>query len=228
MIMRVMVHGDDERLRAPLDSVDAVVTTVDDKDADLVVAVGEEPLRESAARGEKRPILSVGLDADWSCRAESLPELLDRAAESALPTVAAAPLVVSVDGTESTAAFDTTVITSEPARISEYAVSVAGRPHATFRADGVVVASPLGSHGYSRAAGGPQLDFGSGLAVVPIAPFATIADSWVVEPPVSVSVERDDPVAVYADTEQIATGRAALTVGIGTGEPLSLVDRRRL
>jgi len=131
-------------------------------------------------------------------------------------------------GTESTAAFDTTVITSEPARISEYAVSVAGRPHATFRADGVVVASPLGSHGYSRAAGGPQLDFGSGLAVVPIAPFATIADSWVVEPPVSVSVERETAVSVFADTEGIATGQSGLTVDIETAPPLAVVDHRRL
>jgi len=225
--MRVALGGDDQ-LQAALEPVDGVIPVDDSETADLVVAVGEEPLRESAARREERPVLSVGLAAAWSCAAESLPEVLGRVGDRPLPTVEAAPLVVSADGTQSTAAFDATLVTSEPARISEYAVSVAGRPHATFRADGVVVATPLGSHSYARAAGGPQLAFGTGLAVVPIAPFATIADTWVVEPPVSVSVEREDAVTVLADDARIATGRAELTVDIDTGQPLSLVDRRRL
>lgn len=226
--MQVTIYGDDEQLRAALESVDGVVPVDDGEAAELVIAVDEGPLGECAARGEERPILSVGLEAEWSCGTESLPEVLDRAADRPWPTVEAAPLVVSVDGTRSTAAFDATLVTSEPARISEYAVSVAGRPHATFRADGVVVASPLGSHGYARTAGGPKLAFGTGLAVVPIAPFATIADTWVIEPPVSVCVERETPVTVLADADRIATGRAELTVDIETGQPLSLVDRRRL
>ena len=213
MTMRVTIHGDDEQLHSVLGSV-AGVTVDDSEAADLVVAVGEAPLRACAARGEERPVLSVGLDADWSCAADSLPEIVAPYTDRPLPTVDAAPLVVSTDGAESTAVFDTTLVTSEPARISEYAVSVAGRQHATFRADGVVVASPLGSHGYARAAGGPLLDFGTGLAVVPIAPFATIADSWIVQPPLSVRVERETSVTVYADTDRIATGRSGLTVEV--------------
>ena len=225
--MRVTINGGGEGLRESLGSVVDVVPG-DDKDATLVVTVGEEPLSAAAAHSEQRPVVPVGLDAAWSPSREALPELLASLADRSVPTVDARPLVVSVDGAQSTAAFDTTLVTSEPARISEYAVSVGSRPHAAFRADGVVIASPLGSHGYNRAAGGPQLAFGTGLAVVPIAPFATIADTWVVEPPLSVSVERETAVSVFADTDGVATGQSELTVDIETGPPLAIVDRRRL
>jgi NAD+ kinase len=228
MTMRVTVRGADTGLPKDVPSVvDSVVGVVetgsDSETADLVITVGEQPLSDCAARREERPVLSVGIDADWSADPEELPALLRELTNREPPTVDVAPLVVSVDGHESRAAFDTTLITSEPARISEYGVSVDGRRD-TFRADGVVVASPLGSYGYARAAGGPQLDFGTGLAVVPIAPFATIADTWVLEPPLSVSVERDDSVTVFADTTELATGRSELTVDVTTGQPLSLVD----
>ncbi|MEA1931305.1 MAG: ATP-NAD kinase [Euryarchaeota archaeon] len=225
--MRVTLSGGDQGLRERLGSVVDIVRA-DDEDPTLVITVGEEPLSAAAARSEQRPVVPVGLDAAWSPSREVLPELLASLTDRSVPTVEAHPLVVSADGTQSTAAFDTTLVTSEPARISEYAVSVDGRQHATFRADGVVVASPLGSHGYNRAAGGPQLGFATGLAVVPIAPFATIADAWVVEPPLSVSVERETAVSVFADTEQVATGGSALTVEIETGPSIAVVDSRRL
>jgi len=224
--MRVTIDAvDDEPLSA---AVSSAVDVVDDRSADLVLAVGEKPLSDAAARGEPRPILPVDVDAEWSCSSDALPEVLASLTDRQLPTVDVHPLVVSTGRSESTAAFDTTLVTSEPARISEYAVSVDGRPHATFRADGVVVASPLGSYGYARAAGGPQLDFAMGLAVVPIAPFATITDCWVLQPPLTVCVERDDPVSVFADTTRLADGRAELTVTVEFGEPLSLVDARLL
>lgn len=227
--MHVTIHGDDEGLREALSSVVDIVES-GNRDAPLVITVGEEPLTRCAARGEQRPVVPVGLDAAWSPSPELVPELLASLADPdrSVPTVEATTLVVSADRTQSTAAFDTTLVTSEPARISEYAVSVAGRPHAEFRADGVVIATPLGSHGYNRAAGGPQLGFGTGIAVVPIAPFATIADTWVIEPPLTVSVERETPVSVFADTDQVATGGSELTVEIETGPPLAIVDCCRL
>jgi len=224
MRLRVTLRGVDGSLPSKLWSVVDIVEAA----PDLVITVGEEPLSDCAASGEGRPILPVGLDADWSPSVDALADLLGTLTDRQLPTVEAHPLVVTVDGQESTAVFDTTLITSEPARISEYEVSVHGRQHAAFRADGVVVATALGSHGYARAAGGPKLDFGTGVAVVPIAPFATIADTWVVEPPLTVSVERDDSVTVFADTTELATGRSELTVDIETGQPLSLVDCRGL
>ncbi|MFC6763872.1 NAD(+)/NADH kinase, partial [Natrinema soli] len=47
------------------------------------------------------------------------------------------------------ALFDVTLVTDEPARISEYGVRSRDESVATFRADGVVAATPAGSHGYA-------------------------------------------------------------------------------
>ena len=223
MSLAVSLLGTDDDLAAPIESTDGLTI---DPDADLVVTVGEEPLTDCAARGESRPILPAGIEADWSPAPEAVAGLLAGETVDALPTVDCRPLAVSVGDTASTAAFDVTLVTSEPARISEYTVTVGGRPHATFRADGVVVATPLGSSGYARAAGGPQLAFGTGLAVVPIAPFATIADAWVLRPPLSIRLERDDAVDVFADTDRLIAGAAGFTADIEPGPVLSLVDCR--
>ncbi len=220
--MQVAICGVDDKLADRLQSVDRV----DRRNADLLVTVGETPLREAAARRESRPILAVGLSSPLSPSRKQLAAILEQLPTQP-PTVEVRPLSVTAGSTTLTAVFDTTLVTAEPARISEYAISVDGRPHTEFRADGVVVATPLGSSDYGRAAGGPVLTPGTGLAVVPIAPFATIADTWVVEPPLSVRVERDDSVTVFADTDQLAVGNAALTAEIDWIEPLSIVDPRR-
>ncbi|MFO7833138.1 MAG: hypothetical protein R6V31_03565 [Halohasta sp.] len=224
MSLSLALCGANDDLAAAIDAVDGLA--VDPDGADLLVTVGEEPLADCAARGESRPILSAGLDVDWSPDPEAVPALLVDETVDESPTVDAHPLAVSVGDTASTAAFDVTLVTSEPARISEYTVSVGGRDHATFRADGVVVATPLGSGGYGRAVGGPQLAFGTGLAVVPIAPFATIADAWVLRPPLSIRLERDDAVDVFADTDRLIDGAAGFTADIEPAPALSLVDCR--
>ena len=221
--MRVAICGAGDDV---VDGVEAV-DCVDRSDAELLVTVGEDALADCAARGESRPLLAVGIASPLSPSRKQLAELLDRLGAQP-PTVEVRPLSVIADGQTATAVFDTTLVTAEPARLSEYAVSVGDRTHAEFRADGVVVATPLGSSGYGRAAGGPLLEPGVGVAVVPIAPFATHTDTWVVEPPLSVRVERDDTVTVFADSSQLAVGESSLTAEITGGEPLSVVDIRGL
>ncbi len=222
--MRVTICGvDAEEIVEDQQCIDYV----EYRDAELLVTVGEDALIDCAARADSRPIVPVGLETPLSPSRRQVTEILHQLSAQP-PTVDVRPLSVTTGGTVSKAVFDTTLVTTEPARISEYAVSVDGRAHATFRADGVVVATPLGSSGYGRAAGGPVLAPETGLAVVPVAPFATIADTWVVEPPLSVRVKRDDSVTVLADANQLAVGHAGLTAEIEWGEPLSIVDIRRL
>jgi NAD+ kinase len=103
---------------------------------------------------------------------------------------------------EARALFDLTLVSEEPARISEFTVRSGTDTVDCFRADGVVVATPAGSGDYARAAGGPVVGRGTGVvAVVPISPFATDTDHWVLDAAsVVLRVERDDnPVELLVD-----------------------------
>jgi NAD+ kinase len=176
----------------------------DEFDADdRIVALGERALLAVGRAGVEAPVLPAG--------GESLPHSpafddLDTIVETVLaadPDVVRHPILSVTDdaGTErARAVLDVTLVTGEPARISEYAVRAGDREIDRFRADGVVVATPLGSGGYASAVGGPRLGAGTGLAVVPISPFETQRDYWVVAEPVGLSVERDDSaVSLVAD-----------------------------
>lgn len=171
-----------------------------------VVAVGENALVDLVVAGVEAPVLPV-----------SVPGSVRPVAESAVEPAVASVLGGEFDAVEYPllaaegpvgaagqvrALFDLVLVTSEPARISEYAVSNAGERVAAFRADGVVLATAAGSTGYARAAGGPVVAPGPGVvAVVPVSPFATDADHWVLPADgVGLAVERDEaPVRLVAD-----------------------------
>ena len=107
------------------------------------------------------------------------------------------------DDTGCRAGGDVALVTTEPARISEFALRLDRGRVASFRADGVVIATPFGSDGYASAAGGPTVAPGGGLAVVPIAPFSTRTAVWIAADRVTLSVEREtEPVSIVIDGEE--------------------------
>jgi NAD+ kinase len=214
-----------DRVHGIADDLDAAVTRgsageVLAADPDAVVAVGEASLFALVNEGLDAPVLPIDAGPGYGGvsladlgpgRAGDLsadgPEPTDRELEPASAAVEA--LVAGEFGTDSRtvlsvfvggervgrALADAMLVTTEPARISEYAIRAGERTVEQFRADGVVVSTPTGSHGYGRSAGGPLLEPGSGvLGVVPIAPFAVNADHWVLsaDRPVTLSVERDE------------------------------------
>lgn len=187
-------------------------------DARVLVAAGESALVDAARSGFEGPVLPV--DAGAGVRS-----VVGTDVETALARVLAEEHdvarhpVVSAEGafTDVAALFDVALMAAEPARISEFSVRCRGESVARFRADGVVASTPAGSVGYNRAADGPVVaPETDAVAVVPIAPFATDADRWVLPiEEVTLSVERDEtPVELLAD------GRPELTVA--AGEPVSL------
>ena len=163
---------------------------------EVVVALGEPAASDLVDAGVDVPVLPVaagpGLE---SVSAERVAAVLDAGAETGFDTVERPVLEASIDGrTCGRGLFDAMLVTSEPARISEYAVGSAGWSE-RFRADGVVVSTAAGSTGYSRAVGGPVLDPGSwSLVVVPVAAFSLRSTVRVVdaETALQVSVERDE------------------------------------
>lgn len=233
--MRVAVAGDGGRIEQALRGAGATVT--DPADAEVLVAVGERALLE-AVRGETPPVLPVdavgggrsvrsAFDADLADGADS-EDVAAALVGGAYRTVTRRRLSVRLgDDPVGSALLDVALMTSEPARISEYAVRVDGERVDEFRADGVVVAGVLGSGGYARRAGGPLLLPGAGSVIVPVSPFSTRADSWVAPPDaaVTLSVERDDgAVSLLLDDEVDRRVEPHRPVDIRPGEPVELVD----
>lgn len=169
----------------------------------VVVARGEAAFLDVATRVPECPIVPV--DAGRGVRSLPATALLG-AAESLVSgewTTESHPLLaVEVDGTAlGTAVTDVALVTAEAAHISEYDLAAGDAGLDRVRADGVVVATPAGSTGYARRLGAPVLAPGTGAVVVPIAPFSTDPDHWVVDPDgLAVELVRDDaPVQLIVD-----------------------------
>ncbi len=198
-IRRVAVSGADADVVA---ETSLSVGTV--PDADAVIAVGEEALSDAALADQTLPVLPVGVEAGLN--GVDRTALVEAAAALAAGNyrIATHPVLGIETGGERVgrAVFDVTLMTSEPARISEYSLSKEDEQLATVRADGIVVAASFGSAGYNNAAGGPLLSPGTGLSVVPVAPFTTRANGWVVPGPLDVAVERHEGgVSLFTDVE---------------------------
>lgn len=211
---------DREQLGTAIETAGAVPQVVDptaefSENLAAVVAVGPAALRSIAHQPPAVPVLPVGMN----CGLPSVPRADLTAAIDAIlagkATTLDEPLLeVAVDGEVQTTAFrEVTMITAEPARISEFAIEhERAGPIDTVRADGVIVATPAGSYTYAAAGDGPLLEPGTGLAIVPVAPFRTDRDRWVVpNDRVSVCVQRDEAaVTVEADGAVLtAVGRDA-------------------
>ncbi|KTG09792.1 hypothetical protein AUR64_09160 [Haloprofundus marisrubri] len=188
----VSLRGDDDgRVERALRATGFTFTDV--AEATFVVAVGERAVADAVREHPQCPILPVGVGGRHSVPLSGLDDAFATLAEGSRRTADHPLFGVSVGGDHvADAVFDATLVTNEPARISEYAVKSGGDSLDAFRADGVVVATPLGSSGYARAAGGPIVTPGAGVAVVPISPFSTRWDTWVVADDVTLSVERDE------------------------------------
>lgn len=197
-------------------------------DPSLLVAVGEEALLALADERPSTPVLPI--DAGRGVASPPAGDAVD-AVRSALDgegVERSHPLLaVSLGGEPvGTALFDVMFVTSEPARISEYAVASNGERVTSVRADGVVVATPAGSHGYAAAAGGPALAPETGVVcAVPVAPFHTHTPRWVLnDDDVALSVLRDEgDVSLLIDGHDRGTVESTHRVEVATDGSIRLL-----
>ncbi len=187
-------------------------------DASAIVTAGEDDLLEVATGRPSAPVLALdtGIGPGVDDRA-AIREALADGREYDRPL-----LDVSMgDESVASALFDVALVTSEPARISEYAIGDArGERVASFRADGIVVATPAGSLGYAAAAGGPRLSpTAAVVCAVPIAPFHTQSGHWVLESGgLSLSVLREEgAVSLLVDGTNHGSVEAGRSVGLTVG-----------
>ncbi|RQG97193.1 NAD(+)/NADH kinase [Natrarchaeobius chitinivorans] len=184
--------------------VSGTLSTVLAATPSVVVADGESNLSAVTRADPGAPVLPVGdVPGIPSVDSEDVTRALEMILEG--EAIVRTHPVLGVEtpgGNDERALFDVSLVTAEPAQISEYGVSSRDESIAQFRADGVVAATPAGSHGYASTVDGPLLSPSlDGVAVVPIAPFKTQIHRWVLPADdLVLSVERDaDPVVVCVD-----------------------------
>lgn len=193
----------------------------------VVVAVGERALVDLVQAGVDTPVLPVGdLTGLPSVPTEGVRAATDNVLAGDHPALELQLLSVTIDDEPAgPALFDVMLVRAEPGRISEFGLA-AGGTDARFRADGVVVATPTGSHGYAHAAGGPRLgQETAAVAVVPVAAFGLGAPAWVFDSKeeVQLSVERDEgDVSLFIDGRERRrlSGRTAVVMRAGGTVPV--------
>jgi NAD+ kinase len=206
-------------------------------DPDVIVTVGEAALGDRLELETNAPTLPVDVGPGIrSVGRDALNGALETVIDGDAEWIEYPVLAVSVDGGDrERALFDVTLVSDRPAHISAFGVTQGGQSVLDTRADGVVVATPAGSHGYARAAGGVRVAGGTeALAIVPISAFATSDERWITPiESLSVSIEREEtPVEVRADDRVVGTVAGGATVevtpdgGIGTVVPPTIEAER--
>ena len=126
------------------------------------------------------------------------------------------------DGERHIALNDVVVARGSLARVCRLDVSIDDSHLATFIADGLVVASPTGSTGYSFSAGGPILDPASrNLVVTPIAAYLSAIRSVVVSPRQVVRCRVVDAHEALVSVD----GREDLPIAVGDTVEVHALDR---
>lgn len=197
-------------------------------DPERLVAVGESALSTLVRAGVDAPVLPVDAgDGVGSVPGDAVEPAVERFVSDDWTPDERPVLDVAIDDREARALYDAMLVTTDPVSISEYSVRVGDDTTvAQFRADGVVVATPAGSHGYAHAAGGPVLGPDTdAVAVVPVAPFTTDRSHWVLDPPVTLAVEREEtPVSLLVDGDDRGEVPAGESVALRWGGTVTLAS----
>jgi NAD+ kinase len=126
-----------------------------------------------------------------------------------------------VAGQTATGVNDVVVEKVDSQRLIHLDVAVNGERFVTYRADGLIVATPTGSTAYSFSARGPLVDPDlNAMILTPVAAHS-LFDRTLVLPArstLSIVVQRDRPVKVTVDKIDMGHLTAGLTVDIEQGE----------
>lgn len=200
-------------------------TAVLDADPTAVIATGASALSRLVDAGVSCPVVPVDVPGLRAVPRTAVTHAVTALLDGRYETTSVPVVVAESPLGETRALFDVMVVASEPARISEYTIRSRGDRVATLRADGVVAATPSGSGGYARRAGGPVIAPElSAVTVVPVAPFSTDAGHWVVPTDeLTLTVERDETaVELLADDRTVGEVESGGSVHLSGGQPLAV------
>jgi NAD+ kinase len=129
-------------------------------------------------------------------------------------------VTATVNGQSATGVNDVVVEKVDSQRLIDLTVTIDGTRFVTYRADGLLVATPTGSTAYSFSAGGPLVD--PDLDALILAPVAahSLFDRALVLPDsaaIDITVGRDRPVKVSVDKIALGNIGSGDTVSVGKG-----------
>ncbi len=205
---------------------------------DLVVAIGGDGTVLKAVRiGRKSgaPIFGIndgGLGFLAEGAPDDLPFLLERLVAGRWYTSERMMLAACVEGGSPVMGLNDVVIEKvENQQTVQLAVSIDGEPFTTYRADGVVVATPTGSTAYNLSAGGPLIDPSlDALVMTPVAPHSLFSRAMVFAPHhrLHFEVVQERSVSIGVDGFSVGTvppGGSVVVEGAGRMSFVRIADR---
>lgn len=206
-----------------------VVRLTDDlpDELDVVLGVGGDGTVLRAARLAGRADLPVagvnvgrvGYLAEFEV--EELPALVAAIAGGTAHTLDRMTVKVNYPGGTATALNDVVVEKVVSERTIEILVAINDQRLATYRTDGLIVATPVGSTAYSLSAGGPIVDPTlHALILTPVAPHSLLSRSLVVSPDsvIAITIESDRPARINVDGQNEAEVEPGERVEVSRGD----------
>ncbi len=194
---------------------------------EAVVAIGGDgTVLEAAALALEFAIpvcgINVGRVGYLAEFAESeIVDLADAIGSDSFATMSHSTVTVSTPLRSASAVNDVVIEKVISQRIIEVAVSINERPLATYRTDGMIVATPVGSTAYSLSAGGPIVDPSlDALIMTPVAPHSLLTRAIVLAPDavVTLTVRGDRPARINVDGRELCTVAPDEPITIRRGE----------
>jgi NAD+ kinase len=224
-----------DKLKSPLKS-GAKGEKIENMDVDFLICVGGDGTILKALHSLKTPIPVIGVNMGVI---GFLAEVMPEDAVFSLPLILEGfeveqkeRLCVQVEGEKISmpnAMNEVVVVTSRPAKMLHFAISLDGVELERLRADGVVFATPTGSTAYAMSAGGPIVDPRvDACIIVPIAPFKLSARPTVVNASSKLSLQ----LLEMKEAELVIDGQFYRPIGkehrisITKGEPAFFVKIR--
>ena len=204
-------------------------------DVDAIIAIGGDGTVLEAAAGALDfgiPVCGVkvgrvGYLAEFAV--DEIEDLADAIALDSFQTRRHSTVSVATTQNRADAINDVVVEKVISQRIIEVTVAINGRPLATYRTDGIIVATALGSTAYSLSAGGPIVDPAPGaLIMTPVAPHSLLTRAIVLasDAVLTLTVAGDRPARINVDGKELCTvePEEPITVqqGVATVEFLTL------
>lgn len=217
----LVVHPDKPAARALAQKLEALCGTrgltasVLDRDVpvpegiDIVIGIGGDGTLLQAAQMAGPmdiPIIGVNLGrvgylAD--IEPDNVDAMLDGIVDESLEVDARMTLVASAPGHADAQGINDIVVEKVMSqRLVQIRVEINGRYFTTYRADGIILATPLGSTAYSLSAGGPVVDPDlDAIIMTPVAPHSLLSRTIMLSPEavVKFSIEIDRPARVNVD-----------------------------